>query len=129
MSEKTYHGSCACGKIRFEVCLDLGTGTFKCNCTVCLKSRLWGATVKSGAFKLLSGEGDLTVWGDRIHHHFCKHCGIKVYGRPALGGEIMVVMMGTLDDFDPAEWGKVPVKYIDGRNDNWSGSPQFTAHL
>lgn len=128
MKTQTYHGSCACGKVRFEVVLDLSQGTFKCNCTVCTKARLWAAPVKKDAFKLLSGENDLSVWGEKILHHFCKHCGIKVFGKQA-DGDSMAVMLGVLDGLDPETWAAAPVTYFDGRNDDFSKPPEFTAHL
>lgn len=129
MSLKTYHGSCSCGKVRYEVKMDLSAGTFKCNCTVCTKSRLWGAAVKKDAFRLTSGENDLAVWGEKIHHLFCRHCGVKMFGRQAAGGDTVVIPLGVLDDLEPEEWAGAPVKYIDGRREKWSEAPVFTAHL
>ncbi|HTL46949.1 MAG TPA: GFA family protein [Verrucomicrobiae bacterium] len=129
MAMKTYHGSCACGKVRYEAAFDLSEGTFKCNCSICTKARLWGKSVKTDSFKLLSGKEDLSVWGDNILHHFCRHCGIKVFGKPKAGGDMMVVMLGTLDDLDPKEWAAAPVRYFDGRNDNFKTEPEFKAHL
>ena len=44
--KKTYHGSCHCGQVKFEVDLDLAAGTHKCNCRICSKHRLWQAMVE-----------------------------------------------------------------------------------
>src|SRR5688572_20324040 len=126
MGAKTYHGSCACGKVRFEVMLDLADGTFKCNCTICTKTRLWAASVKPDAVKMLSGETDLTTYARGVDHLFCRHCGIKPFGRgnlPEAGGEFVAINLGTLDDLTPEEWAQAPVQYMDGRHDNWREEP------
>lgn len=128
MSFQTYHGSCDCGKVRFETELDLDAGTFKCNCKICWKGRFWGAMAKSDTFRLLSGEGDLTVYGQARLHHFCRHCGIKVFGRGADGVRI-AVNLAVLDDLDPHVLAKAPVRYVDGRRDNFTTTPDFTGHL
>jgi hypothetical protein len=132
MGARTYHGSCACGKVRFEVMLDLAQGTFKCNCTMCTKTRWWSTAVKPDAFRLLSGESDLTTYSRGVDHHFCKHCGVKVFGRgeiPELGGKFVAINLGALDDLDSEEWAQAPVQYMDGRNNNWLHEPAFTAHM
>ncbi len=128
MSIQTYHGSCDCGKVRFEVGLDLDAGTFKCNCKICWKGRFWGAVVMPGTFRLVSGERDLAAYGERRRHHFCRHCGIKLFGRGADGVRV-VVSMASLDDLDPQLLARMPVRYVDGRHDNFTAAPDFTAHL
>ena len=130
MAEKIYHGSCHCGKVTFAAKFDLAKGTFKCNCTICLKSRFWGASVLPEHFNLLTGNIDLKLYGKNVHHHFCKHCGVKVYGKANTPkGPQIAVAVTTLDDLDPVELSRAPVKFVDGRHDQFTKEPDFKGHL
>lgn len=128
MAVQIFHGSCDCAKVNFEVGLDLEVGTFKCNCRLCFKKRFWGAVAKPDTFRLISGENELTVYGVRRRHHFCKHCGIKIFGR-GLDGVRIVVNVAAIDDLDPKKLAAAPIRYVDGLHDNFTSSPDFTAHL
>ena len=135
MGTKTHKGSCHCGKVRYEVDLDLGAGTGRCNCSICGKSRFWGAMVKPHAFRLLAGKEDLSDYqfGSKSGHHvFCKHCGVRSFGHgnvEAIGGEYYSVNVACLDDLDQSEMAALQIQFMDGRNNSWWTPPAHTAHL
>jgi len=135
MSVKTYAGSCHCGKVRFEADLDLTTGSGKCNCSICAKTRNWSMLVKPDAFRLLAGQEDLGDYqfGSKVgHHQFCRNCGVHVFGRghlEQLGGAYYSVKLACLDGADVRELASAPVRYFDGRNNNWYATPGEVRHL
>jgi hypothetical protein len=81
---KTYAGSCHCGKVRYEVKLDLTSPVISCNCSMCGRSGTLLAFAPAAEFKLLSGEEALTDYvfnRHAIHHTFCSTCGIKSFAK------------------------------------------------
>jgi hypothetical protein len=132
---KHYTGSCHCGKVRIEADLDLASGTGRCNCTMCAKTRSWAIIAQPSAFKLVAGKDDLSDYqfgSNSIHHYFCKHCGVRPFSHgnlPALGGEFYTINVATLDDLTDDERSKLPVRFSDGRGNNWMNPPAHTAHL
>jgi hypothetical protein len=96
---------------------------------------MWAAIVKPDAFRLLSGEADLTDYqfgSNSTHHLFCKNCGVKPFGRgyvEEMGGAFYAVNVACLDNISDEELANLPVQYMDGRNDNWFSQPAETRHL
>jgi hypothetical protein len=39
------------------------------------------------------------------------------------------ISVACLDDISPEEFAKLPIKYMDGRHDNWFETPKVTSYL
>jgi hypothetical protein len=134
MAVQTLSGACHCGKVRIEADLDLAAGSNRCNCSICGKLRAWTVITKPQAVRLLSGQDDLSSyeWGAKISKRmFCKHCGVHVFSRGHLeqvGGDFCSVNLAIMD-VEPATLVTIPVRYFDGRNDDWLSTPQVTGYL
>lgn len=132
---KTYTGSCHCGSVRFEADIDLSLGTNKCNCSICAKTRNWNVILKPHAFRLLTEDIALTDYqfGARVgHHYFCSRCGVRTFSRgyvAEIGGDYVAVQVPALDGVDPGELASAPVRYADGKNNDWGNPPAETRHL
>lgn len=129
MATTTYTGSCHCGAVRFEADLDLDAGSGKCNCSICRKTRNWSATVKPGAFRLLSApeaETDYQFGTGSVHWPFCRTCGVRPYGHgdiPEVGGRFYSVQLACLDNAPAQALAAAPVRYSNGRDNDWMHEP------
>ena len=132
---KTYRGSCHCGAVRYEADFALAlTGTVKCNCSICTKMRFWAVQVPASRFRLLEGAealGEYRFGARRDGHCFCRVCGINVFstGASAGLGAFVAVTVASLDEVGVEELLGAPVRFIDGRNDNWVTAPGEARHL
>lgn len=129
----TYHGSCHCGAVRFEADIDLSVATYRCNCSICSRTRFWHAVVRPAAFRLLAGEGAQTQYLFNTglnQHYFCRHCGVRAFGigNTPNGHQIYSVNLGCLEDVSPETLAAAPVVYIDGLHDKAS-APAITSYL
>lgn len=132
--KRRYAGSCHCGAVRFECDLDLTAETSRCNCSVCRKARFWKAIAAEEAVDVLQGEDSLTEYrfgSHTIRHFFCSRCGIKPFGRGDIEGlgPFYAINLACLDNADDAELAAAPVKFEDGRNNDWASAPAETRHL
>lgn len=81
---KTYQGSCHCGRVRFEVDMDLDHVRC-CDCSVCRRRGALVHRVPAEALRLHSPWSDLTLyqWHTRTAEDwFCPTCGILPFRRP-----------------------------------------------
>ena len=130
---KTYRGRCHCRAVTFEADLDLTQSTYRCNCSICRRTRFWAAVARPEGFRLLSGEAALTRYlfhTRKNEHNFCKHCGVRPFG---VGTETPIgtmygVNLGCLESVSDEELSRVPVTCIDGLHDNFAPPEHFT-HL
>jgi len=110
-------GGCHCGKVRYEVAVDLTNPVIACNCSMCGRSGTLLTFVPADKFTLLSGEGELTDYqfgAKHIHHLFCKTCGIKSFARgEGKQGPTAAINTRCLDDIDPT---KLKVMNFDGKS-------------
>ena len=125
---RKHTGSCHCGAVRFEAEIDASAGTM-CNCSICTKLGAVGVIAKPAAFRLVSGEAELSTyaWGGRISQRkFCKHCGVYCFALghlDVLGGDYVSINLNSLDDFDLS---RVKLGHWDGRHNNWQAGPRPT---
>jgi hypothetical protein len=130
----TYHGSCHCGAVTFEADLDLTQPTFRCNCTICRRTRFWAAVARPEAFRLLSGEGELAEYrfgGGRNQHFFCRRCGVRPFGRgnDTPIGPMIGVNVGCLDELTDERLSALTIVRVDNLHDRPDRPPAFADHL
>lgn len=106
MTEPVKHqGSCHCGKVRYQVALDLANPVISCNCSMCGRSGSLLSFVPAPHFELLSGEDSLRDYQFNkhvVHHLFCTTCGIKPFARGQLpdGTPMVAVNVRCLENVD-----------------------------
>lgn len=119
MSEAKKHtGGCHCGKVRYEVTLDLSEPAITCNCSMCGRSGTMLRFVPAESFKLLSGAEALSDYrfnSNVINHQFCSNCGIKSFasGVGPGGAETRAINVRCLDDVDLSA---IPTRAFDGKS-------------
>ena len=129
---ETYRGSCHCGAVSFEAELDLEQPSFRCNCSICRRTRFWAAVARKDQFRLLTGEPELIQYRFNTghnHHFFCRTCGVRAFG---VGNETPIGPMVGVNigcrEISDEQMSRIPVSRIDGRNDRMQ-APDFDSHL
>ncbi len=113
----THHGSCHCGRIKFEVEGEPASA-LSCNCSICQRkgSLMW--FVPRSALKLLTPEENASSYTFNKHviqHRFCPTCGVHPYGegKGPDGSAMAAINIRCLEDIDLQA---VPVTAFDGRS-------------
>ena len=100
----TFHGSCHCGAVQYDVELAL-EGLITCNCSMCGRSGSIMTFVPRGKVTNLTGEDKLTDYkfaSKTIHHVFCSICGVRPlgWGKSPTGDESAMINVRCLDGLD-----------------------------
>jgi hypothetical protein len=115
---QTYSGGCQCGKVRYEVQMDLGE-VIACNCSRCGRLGSLLAFAPAAQFKLLSGDTALTKFEFNKHlvqHQFCATCGIQSFAigtHPKSGAKLAAINVRCMDGVDIDA---LKVKKVDGKS-------------
>lgn len=114
---KKYIGKCHCGKIEFEVEMDISSPLI-CNCSHCeVKGLILSFTEKKN-FKLIKGEESISEYlfnKKVIHHKFCNTCGVEpfAFGKGHTGVETVAINLRTIKDIDI---NSLTPRLFDGKN-------------
>ena len=120
-----FTGGCMCGAVRYE-CSAEPVMAGNCHCRDCQRAS-GGAFVSAlavprnalkitGEVKYYDVKGDS---GNTVSRGFCPNCGARLFGRPAVVSDLIVIMAGSLDD---------PSWYKPGM-DFYTASAQPWAHM
>jgi hypothetical protein len=77
-----YHGSCHCGKVAFDVEMQIDSA-ISCNCSICSRRGSLLSFVPRENLTLLTSEDELATYTFNKHvikHRFCKTCGVLPFG-------------------------------------------------
>jgi len=134
-NKRTFAGGCHCGAVRFEVDIAPAAQTRKCNCSFCTKTRFWKTFASTADFRLLAGADCLTDYqfGEgNVHHYFCSRCGVRPFARTETGdagNDLYAINIACLEGANVDMLRTAPVRYEDGRNDDWWAVPAETQQL
>src|SRR6202012_6126653 len=121
---QTYSGGCQCGKVRYEVQMEIGE-VLACNCSRCGRLGSLLAFAPATQFQLLSGEADLTKFEFNKHmvqHQFCSTCGVQSFAigtHPKTGAKLAAINVRCVHDVDlePLKVRKVDCRRLGARSD------------
>ena len=125
MKKQRVNGGCHCGAVRFEAELDLASGGFRCNCSICTKLGPFVTSVATEAFSLRSGQDQLSEYVFEPRHvqrFFCKTCGVLCFARITLPEGVQIGI--NLNALESIEIKDIPAVYFDGRHDQYEPRPE-----
>lgn len=115
-------GSCACGRVRYEIRGELLGPVTYCHCWRCRKhsGSSFGTTagVKASELVFVEGEEQLSSWESSpgVRRYFASCCGSPIYKRSDAAPELLGFRLGTLDS-DPAR--AADMHYMVGSKAPW----------
>jgi hypothetical protein len=115
-------GSCACGRVRYEIRGELLGPVTCCHCWRCRKhsGSSFGTTagVNASDLSLLAGEELLSSWESSpgVHRFFAGCCGSPIYKRNDAAAAVLGFRLGTLDT-DPMK--KAELHFMVGSKVPW----------
>ena len=103
---KTYHGSCHCGAIKFNLKCHPITKGLRCNCSICRRkgTMMLGEAVDQADISIDAKPEDIGLYqfdSKVAKHYFCKHCGIYTHHETARYPGKFRVNLGCIDEVDP----------------------------
>ena len=111
--KKTYQGSCHCGKVKFEVDMDLDHVRV-CDCSLCRKRGALNHRVAQSDLRPTTPLDEMTLyqWHTRTaKDYFCPVCGILPFRRPRTAPELWTVNVRCLDGVDTEA---IPIDHVYG---------------
>ncbi|ANN78420.1 GFA family protein [Bordetella flabilis] len=111
--KQTYHGSCHCGAVRFEIDADLDHVRV-CDCSMCRRRGALLHRIADQDLRLLTAMDALSEyrWHTKAaRDYFCKVCGIQPFRRPRTAPEQWSVNVRCLDGVD---LDAIPITYTHG---------------
>lgn len=109
---KTYHGSCHCGAVQFEVDGEFTEG-LSCNCSHCSRKGMLLAFVSKDNVRVKQGEDKLTTYlfnTKKINHRFCSICGVQPFSE---SDGTFAINLNCLEDLDKDS---LTINKYDGKN-------------
>ena len=97
-----YHGSCLCGKVKFEIHGKINDIVY-CHCSQCRKAQgsayATNANVNKNSFVFISGEDNLTAYPYSAEQskYFCKSCGSPIMSKNSQYPDNIRIRLGTIE--------------------------------
>ncbi len=111
--KQNYTGSCHCGKVQFDVDLDLDQVRV-CDCSLCRKRGALNHRVEDADLHISSPLEELTLyqWHTKTaKDYFCPTCGILPFRRPRTAPDLWTINVRCLDGVDLES---IPVENVYG---------------
>lgn len=124
---ETFQGGCHCGRVQFEVQLEMPVTIQACNCSLCAMTAFLHIIVPASRFELVKGQDDLSVYTFNTgvaQHLFCQHCGVKSFYVPRSNPDGFSVNARCIKGFSLSS---AKIEVFDGQN--WEQNAESLSHL